>query len=77
MQSATDQRKALTKADSEALASMPAEDWFEASQLMINRPWFRCQRLEAAGYLESRAVLEGLHVRSFYRRVDPTSRQSN
>ena len=66
----------LTMADTQALAELP-EGWFEAGALPINRPLFRCQRLEAAGRLESRVELDGLQARQYYRRVDTTGKEAN
>ncbi len=48
----------ITKGDEEALARMPAGDWFTPESLphtVRNAVW-RCQRLEAQGKLESRVV---------------------
>lgn len=45
----------LTEADQDALTRMP-EGWFKASELefMVKRPFYRCERLEGLGALESR-----------------------
>ncbi len=48
--------KPLTDADRAALAELPAVDWFDVAHAQISRPAYRCERLEAAGLLESRVV---------------------
>jgi hypothetical protein len=50
-------KKILTKADKDALNELPASGWFDARFVSaINRPIYRCERLEQAGYLTSRVV---------------------
>lgn len=46
----------LTKADIEALAELPGTGWFGAAHLPINRPFYRCERLEQTGCLITRVV---------------------
>lgn len=46
-----------SKADLEALQELPESGWFEARYVSsINRPIYRCERLEKAGYLVTRVV---------------------
>lgn len=48
--------KILTKADEAAIREMP-DDWFSAWSLTyVKNPRYRCERLEAAGVLETRVV---------------------
>ncbi|EKY4113664.1 TPA: hypothetical protein ACGW3M_000996 [Pseudomonas aeruginosa] len=47
---------ALSPADIEALAELPATGWFGVAHLPINRPGYRCERLEQAGCLVTRVV---------------------
>lgn len=51
---------ALTRADKDALARMPDNDWFGIDDLsfMIRNPRWRCDRLTAAGYLKSKVIGE-------------------
>lgn len=50
-------RQPLTKADKEALSELPERGWFDARFVSsINRPIYRCERLEQAGYLSSKIV---------------------
>lgn len=50
-------RQPLTKADKEALSELPESGWFDARFVSsINRPIYRCERLEQAGYLISKIV---------------------
>lgn len=48
--------KPLTAADLAALKNLPQEGWFDVRHASINRPSYRCERLEAAGQLERRTV---------------------
>lgn len=48
--------KPLTAADLAALKDLPQEGWFDVRHASINRPSYRCERLEAAGQLERRTV---------------------
>lgn len=48
--------KPLTAADLAALKDLPQEGWFDVRHAPINRPSYRCERLEAAGQLERRTV---------------------
>ncbi|RUG15255.1 hypothetical protein IPC762_25755 [Pseudomonas aeruginosa] len=50
------ERVALSQADIEALAELPATGWFGVAHLPINRPSYRCERLEQAGCLVTRVV---------------------
>lgn len=47
----------VTEADSDALKVMP-DDWFCPLSLYIHRPEYRCERLHAAGVLDTRVIGE-------------------
>ncbi|MBN5310505.1 hypothetical protein JY476_07305 [Serratia marcescens] len=47
----------LTEADNNALKAMP-DYWFRPLSLYINRPEYRCERLHAAGALDTRVIGE-------------------
>ncbi|MEA8592286.1 hypothetical protein PZT57_26930 [Pseudomonas aeruginosa] len=68
--------KALTAADKEALRELPASGWFEVAHLPINRPSYRCERLEEAGFLETRVVGQWPSLKREYRRIDPQTSQN-
>ena len=63
------QLEALTAADSEALEVLPSGEWFAAIHLPINRPQYRCERLEKHGKLESRVTGEYPHLCREYRKL--------
>jgi hypothetical protein len=65
----TNPLKALTAADSEALAALPAGEWFAAMHLPINRPQYRCERLQKLGKLQHRVIGEYPHFVSEYRKL--------
>lgn len=50
-----DPKKELTEADNHALKQLP-DGWFRADYLPINRPLYRCERLEERNVLESRIL---------------------
>lgn len=58
-----------TKGDAESLAKMPA-GWFKASTLpyTIRNAYWRCQRLETHGKLESRVVGEIPHLETEWKK---------
>lgn len=61
--------EALTATDSETLAALPAGEWFTAVHLPINRPQYRCKRLEVRGMLESRVTGEYPNLCREYRKL--------
>lgn len=61
--------EALTVADNEALTALPDGCWFTAIHLPINRPQYRCERLENRGKLESRVTGEYPHLTKEYRKL--------
>lgn len=48
--------KPLTAADRAALDDLPDSGWFDVALAPVARPFYRCERLEAAGLLERRVV---------------------
>ncbi|HGO9799631.1 TPA: hypothetical protein ACLEB8_004819 [Pseudomonas aeruginosa] len=48
--------KPLTAADRAALDDLPDSGWFDVAHAPVARPFYRCERLEAAGLLERRVV---------------------
>lgn len=67
----TEQTKAkpLTAADRAALAELPASEWFDVAHAPIDRPFYRCERLEAAGLLERRVQNAGITGESLWRKT--------
>ncbi len=65
--------KPLTAADRAALDDLPDSGWFDVAHAPVARPFYRCERLEAAGLLQRRVVdltiVDGhATVRTEYRR---------
>lgn len=52
----TVKNKPLTAADRAALEDLPESGWFDVAHAPVARPFYRCERLEAAGMLERRVV---------------------
>lgn len=61
--------KAMTKADSDALNELP-EGWFRPDHLPINRPAYRCERLEAREKLQRRIRGEWPNIFSEYKKIE-------
>ncbi|WP_147402988.1 hypothetical protein [Enterobacter sp. R1(2018)] len=63
------QMKPLSETDKDILANLPDDEWFEVMHLPINRPQYRCERLEERGKLESRVTGEYPHIIREYRKM--------
>lgn len=62
----------ITESDKEALKAMPNIRWFSYMEIWsakINRPQYRMERLEAAGYLESRVIGEYPNLTRQYKKL--------
>lgn len=67
---------ALTKADKAALNEMP-DGWFSAWSLTyVKNPRYRCERLEAAGVLETRVVGAFPDLTTEFRKVPSNAKVS-
>ncbi|WP_261246217.1 hypothetical protein [Serratia fonticola] len=58
----------MTEADKEALAAMP-DGWFKPTDLYINRPAYRCERLHKDNLLDWKVSGEYPHMSSEYRKI--------
>lgn len=59
----------LTAADMEVLNKTP-DGWFRADQLYINRPMYRCERLEQRGKLQRRVLGTYPNIWSEFKRIE-------
>lgn len=58
-----------TESDLSAYSQTPEVDWFDPEATLIHRPRFRCDRLEQAGLLESRVLIDSGYTRKEFKRI--------